>query len=385
MSTQIVTTTNSPIAVAPFTVNDRILLKKGVKRGVATVMHLEEVRDHLRKLATLQSPVDHERSLDQLHVNFTGGRLTAQLLTPDGLDPEVMLFSTNGAQQVAKEVLPSHFYRGLRDLAGLDNQGAKLATLAWAKFAADKVKVRRIRTVLMKDVDRTVRRMIRSCHSQDYSSYTNLQFVEDLLQAGKDFTNMPVLDVTISDSVMRLRFAGDEVELKKPVRMYEAWNSEVGRRRVGLRGGMFKLVCTNGMGHWSDAQEFNWRHYGDAERIRSGVASALKNLEVSASQVLQAYQQAANVNIDNAYRWLEEELRRSGMNNDRIDAAKAAINHETTTPGNNLASCVDAITLIAQDEEDVLMQDELERMAADLLQRALAKAAKSDNMLFAEA
>jgi hypothetical protein len=384
MSTEIATNTAAPAVVFPFTVDDRILLKKGVKRGVATVAHLEEVRDYLRKLAKLQEPVDYHRSLDQLHVSFTEGRMYGQFIDPTGLS-EKLLFSTNGASQTAKEVLPPHFFSGVKVLAHMDVAGAQLATLNWAKFREDKNKPRQLRSILMKDADGKVRRMIRSCHSQDYSTYSNLQFVEDLLSVGDEVASMPVLDVTVSDSVMRLRFTSDEVEVNKPVRMFEAWNSEVGRRRVGLRGGMFKLVCTNGMGHWSDSQEFHWRHYGDSDRIRQGVLSAVKNLKVVASEVLKAYDQAANVAIDNAYMFLEQQLRSMGVSNERIDKAKGALNHETTTVGNNLASCVDAMTLIAQDESDVLVQDELERMAADLLNRSLLKASRDGNRLYAQA
>jgi hypothetical protein len=384
MNTAIAPNTTASAILYPFTIDDRILHKKGVKRGVATVSHLEEVRDYLRKLATLQDPVDYHRSLDQLHVSFSEGRMYGEFINPEGLS-EKLLFSSNGASQTAKEVLPPHFFSGLKTLAHMNEAGEKLATLNWYQFRGDKSKPRQLRSILMKDVDGKVRRMIRSCHSQDYSTYSNLQFVEDLLSVGTEVATMPVLDVTVSDSVMRLRFTSDEVQVNKPVRMFEAWNSEVGRRRVGLRGGMFKLVCTNGMGHWSDAQEFHWRHYGDSARIRQGVLSAVTNLKVVASEVLQAYNNAAQVAIDNAYLYLEQELRTAGVSSERVDKAKGALNHETTTVGNNLASCVDAMTLIAQDETDVLVQDELERMAADLLHRGLAKAARDGNRLFAHA
>jgi len=227
--------------------------------------------------------------------------------------------------------------------------------------------------------------MIRSCHSQGYGVYGNLQFVQDILDNAGEFRDLPVVDFRVTDSVMRLRFVEGEVTLNEPVQMYEAWNSEVGRRRVGLRGGSWKLVCTNGMGHWNDKTEYNWIHRGDAERIQRGVQDAFLNLRTTSSGVLDAYRDAMDVSIDNAFQWLEEQMQRRGASSNRIESAKQGMTHETSTPGLNLASAVDGITLIAQKETDLLEQYELERMAADLLHRSLNKARSNGGRLYAEA
>jgi hypothetical protein len=350
--------------------------------------HLEEVRDYLRKLATLQDATDYERTLNQLHVSFANGRMIGQFMTPKGLDADVMYFTDHGAGQVASEVLPSRFFGGLKQLSALDAQGEKLATMSWAKFAQSRQEppVRLVRTVKMK-VDQDIRRVVRSCHSQGYAPYSNLEFVEDLLQNAGEFAQLPVLDWRVTDSGMRLRFSADpmdRVEVNKPMTMVEAWNSEVGRRRVGLRGGQFVLKCTNGMGHWSDKTEYNWIHRGDSERIRRGVQQAFVNLQTTAQGVVDAYNEALNVEIDNAFLWMEQEL--DGKVPDRVvRSAQQALNHPTTAPGGLLASVVDAITLVAQDEIDMFQQYEVERVASSLLNKGRGVALRNHGRIPVEA
>lgn len=363
-----------------FTVEERTLVNHGSKPGKLTTMHLEEVRDYLTRLVDKQQPRDLERSLDQLHINFSGKRMTARLLNPTGLDADEMLVSTLGAQHLAQHVLPPRFFSGLRALANMDEQGEKLATVTWAKFASQQDRPRMLRTVNIR-TDKGAQRMIRSVHSQDYGAYSNLEFVQDLLDNAGSLTARPVIDLRVTDGAMRLRFAADEIELHKPVRMFEAWNSEVGMRRVGLRGGMWKLVCTNGMGNWDGKSEYNWIHRGDADRIRRGVQSAVDNIATSAAGVVEAYQRAMNVAIDDAYQWLERELGMFQFTQERVDKAKQALTDPTTTPGFTLASAVDSVTLIAQQETDLFLQEQMEQAAAKMLERNLILARGNGNRL----
>lgn len=369
------------------TIPDRTLVAKGALPGVLTTHHLEEVRDYLADLSVRQDPRDYDRTLDQLHVSFKEGRMWAQFLDSQGATTAPMLVTSNGASQLANMVLPSRFFSGLKEMAEMDEAGGKIATLAWTKLATRHgATPRKVRTVRMK-VGNEIHRVVRSCHSQGYGTYSNLEFVQDILDNGGGYADMAVLDWRVSDSGMRLRFAGcpaNEIALNKPVPMLEAWNSEIGRRRVGLRGGMWKLVCTNGMGSWDERTEYNWIHRGDAKRIQEGVQSAFVNLITTASGVVDAYQAALDISIDNAFAWMEQEL---GLRKvpDRITrSAQAALTHPTTTPGGRLASVVDAITLVAQGEEDMFAQYEVERAAASILSKGRGIAIRN-NMRIPEA
>jgi hypothetical protein len=364
----------------PFTISDRTLVHRGSEKGVLSTTHLEEVRDYLAKLNRLQDPVDHERTLDQLHVDFSQGHMEAFWLGPDGREPTTFLLTDTGASQLQSYVLPGHFFKGLKQLSKMDEHGSKLSTMVWAKFARQQSSPpRKLRTVRMK-VNGEIERVVRATVSQTYATYSNLEFVQDILDNAGEYANLPVLDWRVTDSGMRIRFAGmdnalyglanldQEALLNEPIPMIEAWNSEVARRKVGLRGGMWKLVCTNGMGHWNSQTEYNWIHRGDAERIRTGVQNAFSNLTTSASGVIKVYKEALDITIDNAFLWLEQELGLVPSVPDRVTkAAQAGLSDVTTTPGGVLASVVDAITLVAQDEKDMFVQYEVERAAARLL------------------
>ena len=374
----------------PFTIRDRVLVNLVHQQNAESPIHLEEVRDYLVRLTQAQNPQDHDRSMDQLHVAFDEGCMIGRFLQHDGVSKEKMRVSDTGASQLARDVLPSRFFAGLRQLAQLNPHGGKLATLVWAKFSQTQEKVRMVRTVRMK-LDGEAVRVIRSCHSQGYAPYSNLEFVQALLDHSEHFAEMPVLDWRVTDSAMRLRFSAiDEplavlrhwdqgALLDEPVPMVECWNSEVGLRRVGLRGGMWKMVCTNGMGHWDDRREWNWIHRGDSERIRQGVRTAYQDVLTSANGVVDAYKDALDVAIDDAFAWLEQEVRASGKGSDRIiTAAQKGLTHPTTTPGGSLASVVDALTLVAQ-EENIFGQYEVERMAASVLRRGLSQSLKTED------
>ena len=370
------------IGEGPRLVPNRNLFNKGSRPGKLSTLHLEEVRDLLRRQNAAQDPVSFDRSADQLHLDFQNGRVTAQFLSPDGLDPEVMLVHENAYRQLSSTVLPNRFGNGLLELAALGDRGEKLATMNYAMFSQNSRegyqsdKPLMFRSVRTRDTDGTVRRMLRSQHSQKYAEYDNLMFVDDLLSNAPELANMPVLAFTASDTIMRLRFLTEDVsamELRTPVPIIEAYNSEAGRRMTILNSGIYKLICTNGMASWSVKSAFAWRHYGRTSRIAQGVGSAIRNLQTEARGVVKLYEDACNIAIDDAFTFMTRELKKEKLTKEQINRATAAIGHEWNTPGDTLATVIDATTLIAQ-EFDMFEQANIERAAARMMQRGLAAA-----------
>ncbi len=370
------TTSNADLPIIPGRlIRDRVLAQKGTERGMKRVpgMHLEEVRDHLRLVLSKQEPMDHERTLAHLNLDFTGDRLVARFLNADGLG-EPHLISRTAWNQIAPEVLPARGGGFLLDQARLGEHGEKLSNMSWALFARGADSPRLIRTAKQKHGDKIVP-VIRSCHSQGYATYDNLTFVEDIL-ANVNADDLPVLQYTLTDGGMRVRFALaplDTIELKKPIPMMEAWNSETGQRRTVFKGGTFRLVCTNGMTTTETTAEWAWRHYGSSERIRRGVESAITDLRTTASGVVDLYNKALETSIDDAFSWMMQELELAGVAADTRTKAVNALDDVTTTPGRLLASTIDAVTLIAQDF-DLYEQAELEAVGSRLLTRGLSQA-----------
>ena len=372
----------------PFVIPDRTLVTRHASTVNTATFKLPEVRDYLARLEKKQDPKDPKHSLDTVRVSFANRHMTARFLKHDGLGAP-MLFSANGASQMARMVLPSRFFHGLRQLALLDVQGEQLATDVWAKFAKQDDKERLVRTVRM-NIKGRVYRVIRSCHSDVYAPYSNREYTQALIDHSGIYSSLPVLGWHVTDSAMRLRFAGIDAALEvlrnwdagalkgAPIPMVECWNSEVGRRKVGLRGGLFKLDTGACIPHWDPRREWGWIHRGKPERIQEGVQSAFHDLIEVAGAVVAAYNEAMDVDIDDVFAWLVGELRKNKSPKRLIEAAKTGLDHPDITSGSNLAAAVDAISIAALAEKDIFEQYEVERLAAQLLKRGLDQARKSN-------
>lgn len=363
----------------PRLIPTRTLFSRGSKPGELQTTQLEAVRDLLKKQRDLQEPKDFDRSFSQMHLNYRGGRVTAQFLGPDGLGEQELLVHDNAYRQMSSNLLPTRFGSGLLEQSGLGDTGEKLSTMSWALWSQQSETPRMFRTVLTRDEDGRVQRVVRSQHSQGYAVYDNFQFVQDLLDNAPDLAGMPVLDMRVTDTGMRLRFCTEDVgqfALNKPMPIIEAWNSEAGRRRTVLNAGIWKLICTNGMQTWDSKSEFAWRHFGNTERIRDGVASAITEIRTAASGVVEVYNSALDVAIDDAFAFMERELKREGLTQAQIGKAQKALEHDWTTPGGVLASTVDAVTLVAQ-EFDMFEQATMERAAGRMMRRGQAEAIRS--------
>jgi hypothetical protein len=351
-------------------------------------MHLEGVRDLLQKQADLMEPKDMDRSFSQMHLSYTDGRVTAQMLDANqGLDPEVMLVHKNAYDQMSGNLLPARFGTGLLAQSEIGEMGEKLSTMSWALWSAQNKTPRRFRTVRTRDEDGQVHRVIRSQHSQGYAVYDNLMFVQDLLDNAPELTDMSVIDFRVTDVGMRLRFSTEDVgrfELNKPMPIIEAWNSEAGRRRTVLNAGIWKLICTNGMHSWDESSSFAWRHFGNTDRIKDGVASAINEIRTASKGVVKAYNSALNISIDDAFKFMERELKKEGLNKSQISQAQAALDHDWVSEGRNLASVVDATTLIAQ-EFDMFEQSSIERAAARMMRRGQNEALSNNGRILMRA
>lgn len=368
------TATVTPAFITPprRLLTDRVLAAKGARRGQLSSLHLENVRDHLRGVADRQQPIDHQRTPAAVMLDFHSdpdGRIAARFIAPQGAGEPHFLTRT-AYSQLAAEILPARGGGFLLDLADL-KAGAKLASVNFAKFALQRDDVRTFRTIRT-----SAGPVLRSAHSAGYAAYDNLRFVEDLL-TNTEVANLPVLAYHATDSALRLRFAlqpMDEIQLLTPTPMIEAWNSETGQRRTGLQAGIWKLICVNGMASWEAGASYGWRHYGDAGRIAQGVGSAVSEIRAYANGTMTQYARAVDTAIDDAAAWLTAMMEGAGIGAKTIVAATEALDDPTTTPGRTLASVIDAVTLIAQNDADLLAAAELERFAGTVLRHGLAAA-----------
>jgi hypothetical protein len=374
-----------------FVISDRTLVDRRVSTVGTAPMKMPDVLTYLQRLKAAQDPRDFRQGLDSLRVHFDDQHMAGQVMERTGLNPKRFLFSATGASQMARMVLPSRFFSGLRQLALMDKQGEGLARDVWRKFATTKDKTRLVRTVLMR-IEGQPRRVIRSCHSTGYAPYSNADFAGAIIDNAGVYSSLPVLDWQVTDSAMRLRFAGLDDALSvlmhwdagqlddEVIPMVECWNSEVGRRKVGLRGGLYKLDSGGAIPHWDERREFSWIHRGSPERIANSVQTAFKDLIVASQAVVSAYNESKGVDVDDVFAWLLSHMKKVRSSERLIKVTKAHLDKAITVGrAGKLVDAIDAISLAALEEKDIFQQYEVERLASSLLRQGLNKATPSNS------
>jgi hypothetical protein len=383
--------------------------RRQVRGAAPQAISLAGIRDRVAHQTRHQDPRDLERTPSQLCLEWDAqiNRATLRVLggTPDwmagdswlqsstafdGLDDfdatERLVFTRTGLRAYVREVYGGHAM-GLLDrlVAASRDGGAKVATMAGALLSRKlNDRVLQLRTVLTRDpvsggIVRAVRGVFRG-----YTSYDDLAFLNDLIDC-PDTRSLPVLQYRRGDDGMQVRFSLDpiaEVTAKgptEPTPIVDAWNSETGRASTSLQSGIWKLVCLNGMMGLVPGAIWRWRHAGNVQRVRDGVPQAVAEIRNVATGLVDAYNDAVDVAIDDAFAWMRAALADEKVGGDTIDAFGAALNHETTTPGRMLASTVDAMTWVAQHEIDQFRQREIEEMAVRVMARGLDEARRSSD------
>lgn len=361
-------------------VPNRTLIHKVSDNGLLSTFSLSELRGRLEETVKRQAARDVTMNVCDLEVTFRGGRMLAHI--PD--DSVTMLFSSWAASQVAAKVLPGHFFKGLRQLATMDAQGAQLAEQVWKKLASGRQVEAVIRTVMMK-IDNKVHRVVRACISPTYAIYSNAEFMDTILNNAGDYRNLPVLEWRLTDAAMRTRFVGmedavyglanlDKSALENEViPMVEAYNSEVGRGKVGMSGGIYLAKQGVGINHWSNSSYREWQHRGDGARIRRGVVESFKELFEAAKEVAAMYENAKLITIERPLEWMDQELKDALTKRVLENAKNNLKSNPNITAGGKLASVVEALSVAAK-EEDLEDQEAVEALASQLMAKGVNRA-----------
>lgn len=353
--------------------------------------HLETVRDDLLARKTMLQARDLERSPSQLMVRFgaNGRPAVGALMRPGQSHPEELLhFTRRGLQQLAERILPT---RGLGFLQHLAVDGPErrrerdvgLATMTWATFALRHTNPVLLRTEL--DTSAEGKRLIRASLSQSYVTYDHHTFLTDVLdQLGPDAHLYRVADYRLDDGALRLRMVGGSrealetwarKEVNKPMPTVQLYNGEYGNSAVYVRPGTFTLWCSNGCGTWDRQANWRWNHSGSAQqRIRRGVRGAITEAQVASQGIVDAYEQALDTALDNAWDWFAAETEQA-LTGTQQEAVRTAMLQEPTVQANAglLTQVVDAVTWVAQ-QQTFDEQARMERLAGQLLNRGLQQA-----------
>lgn len=353
---------------------------------------IEEVRDFLRKQRGAMDPRDEVRTLSRCKVTFNAkGVPFIQFIDARGrLIPEIYHFTKRGWTALVKEVFPA----GLRDqlaMARTPGAGAKIATLALNIFLAQQdrevlFRTARTKTDVVVDGRSIVNRMIRTVQKSSDIGYTpmdNLEVVESLLST--DCGNARVLEMMIEDEAFALRLAlVDNDEMKMDIDnqypMIQVRNCEVGLGSVRIGGGTIRPWCANGCFSTERTSEIRRPHRGSHERISAAVNNSFSDIVAGAYGVVEKYQEALEVEVDDLVALMEEEYENmakaySGfaLNETEKDLIVAALEDETTHDPGLLAAGVDAITFAAK-ALPLNRQNDLEKIAFEFMARSLERA-----------
>jgi len=144
---------------------------------------------------------------------------------------------------------------------------------------------------------------------------------------------------------------------------------------------LWKLICTNGMGSWDSKTAYRFAHRGNRESIANGVSGAIEALRTEASGVLEAYDTALGVMVDDIDDWMMGALGGLGATKPQIQRSVRALMDPTTTRASSLAAVVDGITLAAQDEGDRFRQEEMEGWASRILRSGISLASRNSGRI----
>jgi len=372
----------------PFAQHHPNVLTRQVGRGhLGDLITLEDIRDDLRALKVSMQPEDRTFDLDTLAIGFPAGEaLVTRLIGRDQRSKPVgvtehgwkLLSGVLYRDSAGRKPLPQA-HRLIRDMARRGLRGEQLATLVSTQYAraqsegwlagdAPRSHLFRLATINGK-------RVIRSVHSTRYAAYDNLDLADNLIEAIGGEAR--VLSCRVSDTGMVIKLTTtpeSEITLDTPIPIIQAGNSEVGMRSAWIEGGLWKLICTNGMGSWQEHRSYKWRHTGDGNRITLGMLDAAENIQAASSGLLRDYDTALGTTINDAMAWMEAELH-NVVPERVISRVREGMEDPTSSDPGTLANVIDGMTLIAQDDHlDPFAGWEIERQASRLMSRGLRQA-----------
>lgn len=357
--------------------------------------HLEEVRDLLRHRRGVDQPEDTYRSPSQTILRVDGARPTVQFMSPDGLS-EPMTISDHALAQWAGFVMPTkkvglNTFMHLARLGGETERGntagSELATMALSMFGQEYAS-----PLMWRAVQHAGSGHIRALLSETYTLYDNLDFVEDVLNTlGSRADMFRVVSYAISGNDMRVRMVGGNAdalqtwqgrEVNKPIPMVELWNGEGGGRAVRVKGGGWQFDCSNGMGHWNKSSIWRAIHaHTTTAEVREKVGAAITEQMVIGEGVVDNFCRALDTRINDAFGWFLSGFEDSVSKAQAERVGIALQNEPTVNRGPNgeflLASVVDAITYVAQEEINLYEQADLEHIGARVLHAGLAQAGET--------
>ena len=389
----------------------RLLDEATTEAGQLAIRSMSEIRESIHNLHSVLDPRDIERPPRESVLRYDQrGRLGISFRMPGSSGTTTpMSFTANGYKQYGDRVLGSGGRKFVAAQAKRGEASLKLAEINWAMECSQMHQALKLRTIQLPGQPT---RSVRAALSQSYGYFDNADVLDTLMEY-EGIADLPVVNVRVDENAMRIRFCLDPDQLSffrgdksfdrlginhsalnKPLKIGELWNSEIGLSSVRFMAGIWLPRCMNGMASWSDHSEWKWFHRcggsgaDHRSRISKGLSQALDSARIQASGVVERYEQAMEVFINDAHLLLET-WGKSSLTKTQVRAAKEALVSPVAcgvpmlrgASDASLATVVDAVTFAAQGEADMFRQREMERAAASIMSRGLRVADRTGNVI----
>jgi hypothetical protein len=356
----------------------------------------------MQELVYRQQPLDLIVPLKSCMVRFENHRATLQRITGRNLLSEAMTFDQRGWQMLSSFVLNSTGTRKSIEIQATEpfsefntyakdrlmTRGEQLAAMQMAWWINNKAPDRNIllRTVVKENRNGQLERVIRSVQTPSYTVFDELEYLELIRDTEPGIMDRPLLKAKHSSEGMWIRLLEEQVdrlELNQLVRTKDFWNSAVSRRKAGIGEGFLRLVCTNGMTSHERDSHVEFRHTGDKHVIRTGLKSNMEFQKAKRDGVMDRYNRALDVAIDDAWEWMEDTLgAEKNISATTVEKVRMGMRDETSSSIGTLANVIDGMTLIAQDDSfDTFDSWELERTASKILAKGLREADRNNGRI----
>ena len=303
--------------------------------------------------------------------------------------------------------IPGLNYRDMHHHWTNDEHGKKIATLLFSYCALQQLdRDLFIRTIERSDVGRCVRSVHASGTGNSYSPYSSGDMLDHLIDSAPEFSNSIVLSADMTDDMTRLRLASpkrnddgsftlmkaSDLELRSPVSTLSFRNSSTGQSSVAIEGGIWTLICNNGMTSVSDRQRKKRKHSGNMDRLTTWYNGAVESILTKQYGVLEQYEAAMNVHIDDMTGWMDSVLKKARstsrynfLTDHIVDVIKTkGLTDETTPQNNSVAQGAQAVALIAQTMKSMKNEVLMEELADWTMRQGLGLSS-SDNLVRVEA
>jgi hypothetical protein len=370
---------------------DRTLARQMFTTTSRSAMRLDEAAQLATTIAEAQPRADIVLPLKDVGFAFLqNGQRREAVVVIEGVQ---MAVAKSAWTQLTSYLEPTGIGKTLAQTAGLDSvnkwrgtevSSPETANLMYRSWSQRIDKPLRFRTKLRASPDGSTRRTLEAVVSE---GYVPLADTEALAMAIDHFGgDRQVVSLDMTDTSMRVRLADSPIELCKPTKVIECWNSETGHRSLSYWGRLWKLICTNGMASvLENYARARYSHVGDMrQRVADRLPEELVGLRRAMGEAVDMYETAGRTR----FVWGEghssdEETpveaffdalnrnRKTAVPDRVVKAVKEnGLRDSTSSEYGTLAGLVDGITLLAQ-KEALSSQKLLEDIAADIMTRGL--------------